>query len=149
MHSGRVLGCKLKTAYEYEMERYNNKDNQKRPNTTRPIARIIWGGSLQESTSALFKPQPLQNPNFCPILWLKVDLLANWGVCCTPTPRGRSRYGPIWSYPLSLVTAKSCKFSLFWGYISASNSYTLSPLFANPGSGPAHTHLATGLNTTT
>ena len=44
---------------------------------------------------------------------------------------GRSGPGP------PLLTAKSCKFSLFWGYISV-NFDTQPPLFANPGSDPEY-----------
>ena len=51
--------------------------------------------------------------------------------------RGGSRYGLI-RPPLPFLTAKSCKFSLFWGYISYINSLpppnfdTRPPLFENP-----------------
>ena len=43
-----------------------------------------------------------------------------------------------WSCPGPLLTAKSCKFSLFLGYISQSSSPldTRPPLFTNPGSDP-------------
>ena len=47
--------------------------------------------------------------------------------------------------PLPLLTAKSCKFSLFWGYISQfpPNFDTQPPeLFANPGSSPVTPHLS-------
>ena len=46
--------------------------------------------------------------------------------------------------PHPLLAAKSCKFSLFWGYISQfpppPQIDTRPPLFANPGSGPELTN---------
>ena len=52
-----------------------------------------------------------------------------------PSYRGGSRCGPVRSGP-PLLTAKSCKFSLYWGYISQfhPNFDTRLPIFANSGS---------------
>ena len=41
----------------------------------------------------------------------------------TLSGRGGSRYGPIWPQPL-LLTAESCKFRQFWGYISPRISHS-------------------------
>ena len=71
----------------------------------RPVARIDGGGGggcgtpksgpsgLKKWTFLNLTPLPsYKNPNFGPLLWLKVDLLADLGVRIPPPPG----YGPAW-----------------------------------------------------
>ena len=43
-----------------------------------------WGRGVQDLKKSTFTI--LQKPNFVGMLWLKVDLLADLGVHCIPTP---------------------------------------------------------------